>query len=65
MVRIRLNKNVEDLLKAFVVKNQLEGVTSSHLVQCLVIEAINNNKNNSEGQLNDLCRIRRKKQLFN
>lgn len=63
-MRIRLNKNVENLLDAFAVENQLEDVNSSHLVQCLVIEAINNNNKNSEGQLNDLCRKQKRKQLF-
>ncbi|MFT6188984.1 MAG: hypothetical protein ACJAW8_002031 [Oleispira sp.] len=60
-MRIRLSNKVEELLKAFVVENQLEGVALSYLVQRLVIEAINNNnKKHREGQHNDLQRKNRK-----
>jgi hypothetical protein len=59
-MRIRLSNKVEELLKAFVVENQLEGVALSYLAQSLVIEAINNNKKHREGQHNDLQRKNRK-----
>jgi len=59
-MRIRLSNKVEELLKAFVVENQLEGVALSYLAQSLVIEAINNNNKNREGQHDDFQRKNRK-----
>ncbi len=64
-MRIRLNKKVEDLLQQYVAENKLEGVASSHLVQCLVTEAINNKNNNlTEGLHDDMCRNQQTKNLL-
>ena len=63
-MRIRLNKIVEDLLQQYVAENRLEDITSSHLVQCLVTEAINNNNKIREGLHDSTCRYQNTKNLL-
>ncbi len=64
-MRIRLNKQVERLLKQFIAQHLLDGSNSSHLVQCLVTEAIKNNNNKiREGLHDSMCRKQRTKNLL-
>ena len=64
-MRIRLNKKVESLLKQFIAQHLLENANSSHLVQCLVTEAIQNNNNKlSEGLHDNMCRYQKTKNLL-